>query len=593
MNPINAFASYVDQFDPGITKFIDHFSDGHVPLRLSFAIVAAAFLLLMVLIGWSAVAWWRIRKLRNVVRSCGTGPEFKRHIRRLDAAFSSSMFGAAWTEYRECLKVEADRVLYPRRPDEYIGLHAIANASFPARFFAAAHGYFIGIGLLCTFIGLVAALKFSAAGVASSDIALAKQALNALLSAASFKFMTSIAGLGCALVLSVAARSATYVIENAAGGLAGDLENGMAPIFTETLAYDQLAVAREQLVRLDRIGTTMIDTQKSGTVALVAQPAAKAGSNAAEHAVLREILGTFVREMRGTTGSEMKQLATQLSEVGASIGHMQRHIGDSGQVFAEQLSVAAARLVNAATTLEKSVDGRVSKVADRIDSLGQTFAKSEAVFTTAADKAARGMALSLKGVGDEIAKGVAQATQGLVATSETLTQRLGGVLGGFDDFTAKLQSQSTAMRDVVTSLDGAGQAIGKSAAAWTDSAAPVVAAVEASRQVAAELGRVAGRISGAQGNMAEMSESLTKLTKLTATVWENYRDRFEKVDGDLQAVFEQLQGGTRAFGEEFMTFVSKLDGSLAKGMQALSFGTEELRKVTEILSVDVVRARAA
>jgi hypothetical protein len=53
-----------------------------------------------------------------------------------------------------------------------------------------------------------------------------------------------------------------------------------------------------------------------------------------------------------------------------------------------------------------------------------------------------------------------------------------------------------------------------------------------------------------------------------------------------------LQGGTRAFGNEFMTFVGKLDSSLADGMQALSFGTDELRKVAEILSIDV-KAKAA
>jgi len=47
-------------------------------------------------------------------------------------------------------------------------------------------------------------------------------------------------------------------------------------------------------------------------------------------------------------------------------------------------------------------------------------------------------------------------------------------------------------------------------------------------------------------------------------------------------VFERLQGGTRAFGEEVMDFVGKLDTSLANGMQALSLGTEELRDVAQM-----------
>lgn len=593
MNLLIALAGYVDQLDPGITKFLDLFSDGHMPLRLSFAIVGAAFLLLAILACWSAAAWWRIRRLRQLVRSCGRGVDFKRRFRGLDTALSASIFGVAWTEYRECLKAEDDRILYPRRPEEYFGLHAMDSASFPARFFAAAHGYFVGIGLLCTFIGLVAALKFAAAGVASPDIAVAKQALNSLLSAASFKFMTSIAGLGCSLVLSVAARTMTYTIEGAAHGLAADLERGMEPIFTESLAYDQLVVARQQLLRLEKIGTAVSAAPQMAAPVAVAPPDSKPDTRASDHAAMKEMMSAFLTEMRASTGTEMKQLVAKLSDVGTAIGQTQRHIGNSGQLFAEQMSLAASRLLNAATKLEESMDGRVNKVANKIDSLGETFARSEAVFAGAADKAARGMAQSLKGIGDEIALGVVQATRGLVATSDSLAQRLGTLLGGFDEFKANLQTQNTSMREIVTSLDGAGQVLGKSSLAWTQAAAPVVASVDASRQVAAELARVADRICGAQRDMAEMAQAVTRLTQQTSSVWENYRGRFEKVDDDLQAVFEQLHGGTRAFGKEFMTFVGKLDSSLAEGMQALSVGTDELRKVAEILSVDVVRAKAA
>ncbi len=592
MNLFLAFAASVDQLDPAIARFLDHFSDSLVPLRLSFAIVGAALILLFALVAWSAAAWVRICRVRRSVRACGTGVEFKRNLRRVDAALSASVFATTWIEYRECLKEEETCVLYPRRPEEYFGIHAIASASFPARFFAAAHGYFVGVGLLCTFIGLVAALKFSAAGVASSDIAVAKQALNSLLSAASFKFMTSIAGLGCSLLLSIAARSAAYLIESEARGLAADLERGMAPIFTESLAYDQLVVGRRQLLQLEKIGTYIATAQNTLPALAAVQKDERAEIRASERDALQHILSTFLVEMRGSAGLEMKQVAAKLSDVGEAIGQMHRHVGSSGQSFADQMSLAASRLLTAATTLQESLDRRVDRVADRIDSLGETFAKSETMFAAAANKAARGMTQSFKGVGDEIALGVVQATRGLVTTSEGLTERIGGLLGGLDEFKASLQSQNLAMREIVGSLDGAGRVLGNSAVAWTNSAAPVAASVDASRQIATELGRVADRICGAQRDMAEMAEAVTNLTQITSAVWDNYRGRFEKVDDDLQAVFEQLHGGTRAFGNEFMTFVGRLDASLAEGMRALSVGTEELRKVAEILTVDT-RAKAA
>ena len=585
-------AAAIDRLDPDITQFLDHFSDGHMPLRLSLAIVAVALMLLAVLVAWGATAWVRIAKLRRFVRQVGTGSDFTRNFRRIDVALLNSIFASAWIEYRDCLKKTEDRVLYTRRPDEFLGLQAIESKSFPVRFFAAVHGYFVGVGLLFTFIGLVAALKFAASGVSSSDVTVAKEALNGLLSAASFKFMTSIAGLGCSLMLSVAARSMTYGIEGASRALAAELERNMAPIFTESLAYDQLAISREQLTLLGKIGASLAASPSLDVEGAVSAPERHAAADAATHEGLQRVLGEFLTEMRGTAGAEMKQLATKLADVGEAIAHMQTHIGSSGQAFADQLSHAAARLVGASATLEESVDGRVNKVAERIDALGQTFARSEAMFAGAADKATRGMTESLKGAGDEIARGVAQATKALVATSDNLAQRLNGVLGGFDQFNMGMRDQAAGMREIVGSLDGAKRALDDSAQSWVQSAAPIVASVEQSCQVAGELKQVADRIGGAQRDMAEMGKAVALLSEKASSVWDNYRNRFEKVDSELEAVFERLQGGTRAFGREVMDFVGKLDASLAEGMQALSVGTEELREVAEMLVVDAKKKAA-
>src|SRR6185437_15272271 len=589
MDLLVALAGFVDRLDPSIAAFLDNFRDEHVPLRLSLAIVAAALVLLAVLVVWGAVAWLRIHSLRRLVRSTRTRPALRENFARIDAALSASIFGASWTEYRACLKQEESGILYLRHPDEYFGLHAIGNTSFPARFFAAAHGYFIGIGLLLTFIGLVAALKFAAGGVASPDIEIAKQALNALLSAASFKFMTSIAGLGCSLVLSVAARTMTYAIENAAHGLAHDLETAMVPVFVESLAYDQLAVTRQQLARLDRL-----DSGFAAEIATAMAPPLAAGLDAAIAPVIESIAGLpaplvaamaevrneirrtdqtlsrtlqeFSKEMRSSAGSEIKQLAAKLAEIGGVIGQTQQHIGNSGQAFAEQTGLAASQLLNAATALREGMDGRVDAVGDRIEALADALARNEALFAASATKAAQGMAESVK--------------------------RAGTMLGGLDNINRSLGTQVDSMRQVVASLDGAKQALDASATTWTQSSAPVVAAVDASERVARELRQVADRIVAAQREMADMAKAVTATSEQAGLVWESYRGRFETVDEDLKLVFEHLQDGTRTFSKEVMEFVGSLDANLATGLQALSVGTEELREVAETLLASVARKAA-
>jgi hypothetical protein len=62
---------------------------------------------------------------------------------------------------------------------------------------------FVGVGLLLTFLGLVAALTFAAEGMRSADSNGMLGAMRDLLSAASSKFVTSIAGVGLSLVLNV------------------------------------------------------------------------------------------------------------------------------------------------------------------------------------------------------------------------------------------------------------------------------------------------------------------------------------------------------------------------------------------------------
>lgn len=67
-------------------------------------------------------------------------------------------------------------------------------------------GYFTWLGLILTFIGLVVALYFAARGFRSGDIAEARTSILQLLNASSFKFLTSVAALSGALLVSVAYR---------------------------------------------------------------------------------------------------------------------------------------------------------------------------------------------------------------------------------------------------------------------------------------------------------------------------------------------------------------------------------------------------
>jgi hypothetical protein len=161
MNLLLSLATAADRLDPAIGGLLDHFRDEHVPVELSATLFTAAALLLVALVVCGSIAIARVKRLRKIVRAAGTGAALAKNFTRVDQQLSASVIRHAWHDYRKCLKRTEAGMLYLRRPDEFIGLHAIDHQSYPARFFAAAHGYFIGVGLVLTFVGLVAALKFS------------------------------------------------------------------------------------------------------------------------------------------------------------------------------------------------------------------------------------------------------------------------------------------------------------------------------------------------------------------------------------------------------------------------------------------------
>ena len=86
--------------------------------------------------------------------------------------------------------------------DDFPSLSMLETRGFPLKIISALPGYFVGIGLVTTFLGLVAALYFAAQGMKSGNYEDARLSLMHLLSAASFKFTTSIAGVASSLCLS-------------------------------------------------------------------------------------------------------------------------------------------------------------------------------------------------------------------------------------------------------------------------------------------------------------------------------------------------------------------------------------------------------
>jgi len=129
---------------------------------------------------------------------------------------------------------------------------------------------FVGIGLIMTFLGVVAALS-EATGVlgSSSDPNVMQTALSGLLTITATKFWTSIAGVAASIIMRVYERRWTVKIERLVDDLCIRIDQRIPPITQGMLAGEQFAEIRAQ--------TKLLAEMRDSLAALAAQDTQVAG----------------------------------------------------------------------------------------------------------------------------------------------------------------------------------------------------------------------------------------------------------------------------------------------------------------------------
>ncbi len=246
------------------------------PITALFALLASPVLpwaLSAVIVLVALLVWQRFRAglrpvLRALDRAIATieeteGPAaFRQRFTGIFKALAENpVLGEAWRAYAGTLRPapgNEDAIGYVRRPHEHFNDGLLALSGLNLRFYHAFPNLLVGLGLFFTFIGLVGALYFASGGVASGDVQVAQAALRDLLGAATFKFATSIAGLGSSLLFSWREKAHLHRLYRRLARFCHALEARTVPITTAGLAAAQLDEARRQRQELARLGRGML-----------------------------------------------------------------------------------------------------------------------------------------------------------------------------------------------------------------------------------------------------------------------------------------------------------------------------------------------
>lgn len=577
-----------------LVSVFELFTRHNFAIGLALSILIAA-LLAVVVFAW--LSWRRRRPIAALIQwldeKAPTSEALAANLDDFAAQIPAvhAPLGHAWEEFAETLirpdpnrPADGGVVRNTVRPAAYFNLQATVEAGFHLPFWQALPNYFVGFGLLCTFLGLVSGLHFAAAGVASADAALARESLRDLLDAATFKFLTSIAGVLASLSLSVFVRTQVQSLQSVLDRFCSALEKRMSFVTPEWLALEQLREQQKLTLTLERFNTDfaaqLAEALEQRMTKALTTPE---GKNVFVAAI--ENLGETFKGNAGEMGKEVSDsvvggitgplatLAEAMAELSTASGGAVDRVNEFSNTYSQKITQATERFEQgikaAADEIRAAAEAASKSVMEGAATAGNTFTQGGTAAGGKIDEA-----------GDRMLNALTPLVNNITSLQDTLAQmqrtftdydgRVQSMKGGMDDSTRALGDVSRSFQSTATALGAAAQPVREAAAALIDSAQ--------------KSGQVSDTLKAALENVQRLGEAITATQTRLGTAWEQYRERFEKTDQHLAATFDTLQGGIRETEDQVKTFVGELDKHFANAVSSLGGAVSDLAETAEELS---------
>ncbi|WP_428681689.1 methyl-accepting chemotaxis protein [Reyranella sp.] len=269
---------------------------------------------------------------------------------------------------------------------------------------------FVSIGLLCTFLGLIAALAQTQASLEAGGGEQAQMiaALEGLLRTASAKFIMSVTGLFCSIVFTFGYRFWSGQLESSVARLAQDLEKRMDFVSLEALADQQLVAIKEQTVQQQLLNTQLI--------AELSKPLERMTATGTE------AIGGMVNELGQTLsariGASLDKVAERIDGAAGKLTELSSSLGETSERFRVTLERSASSL----DTLVERIEAAALQLANSAESMNAASAPILESARATADQA-RAMADSARTLIDA-AKGAIDAERTVVVASAQSIEEL-------------------------------------------------------------------------------------------------------------------------------------------------------------------------
>lgn len=551
-----------------------------------------------------------IRSVKRKIENTGTPVRFSEQVDVLTRKIGEDPFiGHEWVQYSRSLRRSAhanerDILHATSRPSAYINLPSLRDNVPSLKMMTAIPGYFVGLGLLMTFVGLVLALSKAGQAVAGSDAQAMQVATRELLQAATFKFATSIAGLFASIVLSILGRLATQSLESALHDLNKSIEDKVQFDSAANLTATLRDFADEQLTQLKELNSAAfaqrLGEQMGVPLGNIGDQLQAAAATSAEMAKSLSVLSS--PEFAASLGSTMaphleKAIKTGMDDVARAVDDAsQRSSGDTSartDALLEKLTKTFTERTDGemqavATTLEATRKS-LAEMINRISQTGSAFegamrATAETLRDHARSAAEEGARQSIEGT-----KG---ALDSMTAAADHMVDSLGSAISKLEAALSRAAFESEAHASAISqaakgSLDTA-DAFQSTAAIMRESANPIAGATD---RLAATLSTTVSTLDQVRASITQEADAATTLAATLAEhnvalaeTWEKYGRHLANLDQSLSESIQKIATAFQDQRQSVTSHVKEIDKGFADAIDRLGGAIREMGDASEAIA---------
>lgn len=520
-----------------------------------------------------------------------------------------ALFAQHWDAFKQSLIVAQPSagIYYTQRPTYYFNLQTFVAPKMNLALFQAVPNSLVGIGLFFTFIGLVAALWFASAGVAAADMEQAKQALRDLLHAATFKFVTSIAGLLASLVFSWREKAHLYQLQTALNDFCDALENRLL-----SSSLEQLTVQQTQILQAQQLTQAQQEAAFSRALQTAIEPLTQAMTGLVEKVgsinqqALETMMLQFSQQLQGAAGTELRELTHSLQTLVPTISQMQQGLTQSSQHFNQNMVLASqtlqesvkqasehflTQLTETHTQLQQQSQQKFTEVSTNLtqinahlqhlqQSLLEVSQQLNSQLRSAATYSAQCLTEAGTLVNQQLTTGGGHLAHVLQESAVQFTQAQQQLTQVFDSSSQSFQVITNQLNGLQTRLQQTGELL-------ATTHAPLQQVAHHLSEAIAQVHDLVAAVNGMSKMLIETSQETTinfsESTQAVTQTWQKYQGHFERVDEDVSKIFIELSNGLDAYRQQVEHFTGRLEESLTVSVKALGSLIAELVEAIEDL----------